>query len=48
MSLLLEAIQGWHPAVREIVAHQDLSTIFRIPFAYVEPMEAWKPSRVTM
>lgn len=45
---MLQAIDGWHPAVRAIVAEQELSTIFRIPFAYVEPMEAWEPSRVTL
>ncbi|MFM1918128.1 MAG: FAD-dependent urate hydroxylase, partial [Actinomycetota bacterium] len=37
---MLEAIEGWHPAVRAIVAQQDLSTIFRIPFAYVNPIPA--------
>jgi 2-polyprenyl-6-methoxyphenol hydroxylase-like FAD-dependent oxidoreductase len=45
---MLEAIAGWHPAVVEIVAHQDLDTIFRIPFAYVEPLDAWEPGRVTV
>ena len=45
---MLQAIEGWHPAVAALVAGQDLDTIFRIPFAYVEPMEAWSPSRVTM
>ena len=45
---MLTAIEGWHPAVVALVAQQDLDTIFRIPFAYVEPMEAWEPSRVTM
>ena len=45
---MLTAIEGWHPAVAALVAGQDLDTIFRIPFAYVEPMDAWAPSRVTM
>ena len=44
---MLQAIEGWHPAVVAIVAQQDLDTIFRIPFAYVQPMDAWAPSRVT-
>lgn len=45
---MLQAIDGWHPAVVAIVAQQDPDTIFRIPFAYVEPLEAWAPSRVTV
>jgi 2-polyprenyl-6-methoxyphenol hydroxylase-like FAD-dependent oxidoreductase len=45
---MLEAIEGWHPAVVALVAGQDLDTIFRIPFAFVEPMDPWEPSRVTM
>lgn len=45
---MLTAIEGWHPAVVALVAGQDLDTIFRIPFAYVQPMEPWTPSRVTL
>lgn len=45
---MLAAIDGWHPAVVALVAQQDLETIFRIPFAYVEPMDPWEPSRVTL
>lgn len=45
---MLDAIEGWHPAVRQIVANQDLDTIFRIPFAYVDPIDPWEPSRVTV
>ena len=45
---MLQAIDGWHPAIVQIVAQQDLGTIFRIPFAYVQPMEPWAPSRVTL
>jgi 2-polyprenyl-6-methoxyphenol hydroxylase-like FAD-dependent oxidoreductase len=45
---MLQAIDGWHPAVAALVAGQDLDTIFRIPFAYVVPIDAWAPSRVTM
>ena len=45
---MLQAIDGWHPAVVQIVAQQDLDTIFRIPFAYVEPLAPWAPSRVTL
>lgn len=45
---MLKAIEGWHPAVVALVEGQDLDSIFRIPFAYVEPLDPWTPSRVTM
>ncbi|WP_375479030.1 FAD-dependent oxidoreductase [uncultured Jatrophihabitans sp.] len=45
---MLEAIDGWHPALRAIVAGLDLPSIFGIPFGHVEPGAVWAPSRVTV
>src|SRR5262249_19057824 len=45
---MLAAIEGWHPAARALVAGVDLSSIFVIPWGYLEPPEPWPPSRVTL
>ena len=45
---MLRAIEGWHPAVREIVGGIDLESIFVIPFGRLGPPEPWTPSRVTL
>jgi 2-polyprenyl-6-methoxyphenol hydroxylase-like FAD-dependent oxidoreductase len=45
---MLRAIEGWHPAMRGIVERIDLSSIFVIPFGYLDPAPAWAPSRVTL
>ena len=45
---MLRAIDGWHPALRGIVERTDLSSIFVIPFGYLDPAPAWTPSRVTL
>jgi 2-polyprenyl-6-methoxyphenol hydroxylase-like FAD-dependent oxidoreductase len=45
---MLQAIGGWHPALRGIVERVDLDSIFVIPFGYLDPAPAWTPSRVTL
>jgi 2-polyprenyl-6-methoxyphenol hydroxylase-like FAD-dependent oxidoreductase len=45
---MLTAIDGWHPALRGVIERIDLSTIFAIPFGYLEPPSPWEPSRVTL
>lgn len=45
---MLAAIEGWHPAIRTIVANIEPSSIFAIPFGYLEPGTVWEPSRVTL
>lgn len=45
---MLRATEGWHPALRAIVAGVDLDSLFMIPFGYIEPRESWTPSRVTL
>jgi 2-polyprenyl-6-methoxyphenol hydroxylase-like FAD-dependent oxidoreductase len=45
---MLRAIDGWDPALRGIVERTDLSSIFVIPFGYLDPAPAWTPSRVTL
>src|SRR6266568_3210960 len=45
---MLDAIEGWHPAARALVAGVDLSSVFVIPFGFLEPAPPWEPSRVTL
>lgn len=45
---MLRAVEGWHPAVGALVAGIDLDSIFSISFSYLEPVEDWEPSRVTV
>jgi 2-polyprenyl-6-methoxyphenol hydroxylase-like FAD-dependent oxidoreductase len=45
---MLRAVHGWHPAVGALIARIDLDSIFSIAFSYLEPMEEWEPSRVTV
>jgi 2-polyprenyl-6-methoxyphenol hydroxylase-like FAD-dependent oxidoreductase len=45
---MLRAVEGWHPALRGIVARIDPATVFAIPFGRLEPTPAWEPSRVTL
>src|SRR3984957_5153872 len=45
---MLTAIDGWHPAARALVQNVDLSSIFVIPFGFLEPAPPWEPSRVTL
>ena len=45
---MLAAIEGWHPAAHAMVAGMEPSSIFAIPFGFLEPAEDWTPSRVTI
>ena len=45
---MLEAVEGWHPALRALVRDIDLASIFVIPFGRLEPEPAWTSSRVTL
>jgi 2-polyprenyl-6-methoxyphenol hydroxylase-like FAD-dependent oxidoreductase len=45
---MLEATEGWHPALRALVRDLDLSSLFMIPFGRLDPEPAWAPSRVTL
>ena len=45
---MLTAIDGWHPAARALVQNVDLSSVFVIPFGFLEPAPPWEPSRVTL
>ncbi len=45
---MLRAVEGWHPAVGALISGIDLDSIFSIAFSYLEPMEEWEPSRVTV
>lgn len=44
----LEALEGWHPAARAIVAGQELESMFMVEWAYLDPAEVWETSRVTI
>jgi 2-polyprenyl-6-methoxyphenol hydroxylase-like FAD-dependent oxidoreductase len=45
---MLEATDGWHPALRALVRGLDLASLFVIPFGRLEPEPAWTPSLVTL
>jgi 2-polyprenyl-6-methoxyphenol hydroxylase-like FAD-dependent oxidoreductase len=45
---MLRALEGWHPAARGIVERLDLTSMFAIPFGYLDPPTPWEPSRVTL
>ncbi|WP_062289555.1 FAD-dependent oxidoreductase [Demequina phytophila] len=45
---MLDALEGWHPAARAIVAGMDLDSMFAVPFGFLDPAESWTPSRVTI
>ena len=45
---MLEATEGWHPALRALVRDLDLASLFMIPFGRLDPEPAWAPSRVTL
>jgi 2-polyprenyl-6-methoxyphenol hydroxylase-like FAD-dependent oxidoreductase len=45
---MLRAIDGWHPAARELVQNIDTASMFAIPFGFLEPADGWEPSRVTI
>jgi 2-polyprenyl-6-methoxyphenol hydroxylase-like FAD-dependent oxidoreductase len=45
---MLAAVEGWHPAAQALVAGMEPDSIFMIPFGFLEPLESWEPSRVTI
>lgn len=45
---MLQAVDGWHPALRGVVERIDRDTMFAIPFGRLDPTPAWEPSRVTL
>jgi len=45
---MLRSVEGWHPAAAALVAGMDPTSIFAIPFGFLEPAEDWAPSRVTI
>ena len=45
---MLQAIEGWDPALRGVVGRTELDSIFVIPFGYLDPAPPWTPSRVTL
>jgi len=45
---MLEAVDGWHPALRGVVERIDAQTMFAIGFGRIDPAPAWEPSRVTL
>ncbi len=45
---MLDAVDGWHPALRGVVERIDEETMFAISFGRIDPTPAWAPSRVTL
>jgi 2-polyprenyl-6-methoxyphenol hydroxylase-like FAD-dependent oxidoreductase len=45
---MASVVADWHPAVAAIVAAVDPDSIFSIAFSYLEPMDDWPASRVTV
>jgi 2-polyprenyl-6-methoxyphenol hydroxylase-like FAD-dependent oxidoreductase len=45
---MLQAVEGWHPALRGVVERIDHDTMFAISFGRLDPTPAWEPSRVTL
>jgi salicylate hydroxylase len=45
---MVEAVGGWHPALRGLVERVDLSTLFATHFKRLEPTPAWPSSNVTV
>ena len=46
--LVLSAIADWHPRVRVMFAHWDLTTVFPLILRTSVPLPAWPTSRVTV
>jgi 2-polyprenyl-6-methoxyphenol hydroxylase-like FAD-dependent oxidoreductase len=44
----LEVIGRWHPAIRQLVAESDPTTLISVPLHTAAPVAAWSPSRVTL
>lgn len=47
-SATLRLIQSWHPDVRRIIAHWLPETVFALTLRTSVPIDAWRPSRVTL
>jgi 2-polyprenyl-6-methoxyphenol hydroxylase-like FAD-dependent oxidoreductase len=45
---MVDAVDGWHPALRGVVERIDRDTLFAISFGRLDPTPAWEPSRVTL
>lgn len=46
--LSLRLLEGWHPALREIVSRQDPASIFPVSVRSSVPVPAWETSPVTL
>ncbi|MFC8342236.1 FAD-dependent oxidoreductase [Streptomyces sp. NPDC057280] len=47
-ALMRTAVQGWDPALAELVEHVDASTIFPVATRHLQPAEPWQAGRVTL
>ncbi|MGC0335065.1 FAD-dependent oxidoreductase [Streptomyces sp. SLBN-8D4] len=47
-ALMRAAVQGWDPALAELVEHVDASTIFPVSTRHLQPAEPWPAGRVTL
>ncbi|HTU95810.1 MAG TPA: NAD(P)/FAD-dependent oxidoreductase [Solirubrobacteraceae bacterium] len=45
---MIEAVAGWHPALRGLVERIDRDTMFATHFKRLDPTPAWAPSNVTV
>ena len=45
---MAQVVAEWHPAVRAIVEAIDPDSLFSIAFSYLEPVQDWPSSRVTV
>jgi 2-polyprenyl-6-methoxyphenol hydroxylase-like FAD-dependent oxidoreductase len=45
---MVEAVSGWHPALRGLVERIELDTMFASNFMRLDPTPPWTPSNVTL
>jgi 2-polyprenyl-6-methoxyphenol hydroxylase-like FAD-dependent oxidoreductase len=45
---MIEAVAGWHPAIRRLVERIHPATLFSHPFRRLDPTPPWPVSRVTL
>jgi 2-polyprenyl-6-methoxyphenol hydroxylase-like FAD-dependent oxidoreductase len=45
---MVEAVSGWHPALRGLVERIDLDTMFASNFMRLDPTPPWEPGTVTL
>ncbi len=45
---MVEAVSGWHPALRRLVERIELDTMFASNFMRLDPTPPWEPSNVTL